>query len=60
MKKGMKIIGIIISVIAAAVAVLVIKGIIEAKKPSVKEDYYTDFTSSAPLLNSYWSPHCHH
>ena len=52
-KKGMKIIGVIISVIAALAAVLVIKGIIEAKKPSVKEDYYTDFTSSAPLEQKY-------
>ena len=38
MKKVMKIVGVIILVIAAAVAALVIKGQIEAKKSSVKED----------------------
>lgn len=53
MKKVMKIIGVIILVIAAVVAALVIKGLIEAKKTSVKEDYYTEFSSSAPLEQKY-------
>ena len=53
MKRGMKIIGVIILIIVALVAALVIKGIIEAKKPSVKEDYYTEFSSSAPLEQKY-------
>ena len=53
MKKVMKIIGVIILVIAAVVAALVIKGLVEAKKTSVKEDYYTGFSSSAPLEQKY-------
>ena len=53
MQKVLKIIGVILFVIAAAVAALVIKGLIEAKKTSVKEDYYTDFSSSAPLEQKY-------
>ena len=53
MKKVMKIIGVIILVIVAVVAALVIKGLIEAKKPSVKEDYYAGFSSSAPLEQKY-------
>ena len=53
MKKVMKIIGVIILVIAAVVAALVIKGFIEAKKPSVKKDYYAGFSSSAPLEQKY-------
>ncbi len=56
MKKVMKIIGVIIIVIATAVAALVIKGLTEAKKPSVKEDYYTEFSSSAPLEQKYSQP----
>ena len=56
MKKVMKIIGVIILVIAAVVATLVIKGLIEAKKTSVKEDYYTEFSSSAPLEQKFSQP----
>lgn len=56
MKKVMKIVGVIILVIAAAVAALVIKGQIEAKKSSVKEDYYTEFSSSARLERKYSQP----
>ena len=56
MKRVMKIIGVIIIVIATAVAALVIKGLTEAKKPSVKEDYYTEFSSSAPLEQKYSQP----
>ena len=56
MKKVMEVIGVIIFVIAAAAAVLVIKGVIRAKKPSVKEDYYTDFSASAPLEQKYSQP----
>jgi hypothetical protein len=52
-RRVMKIIGVIILVIAAAVAALVIKGLIEAKKTSVKEDYYAGFSSSAPLEQKY-------
>ena len=53
MKRVMKIMGAIILVIAAVVAALVIKGLIEAKKSSVKEDYFIDFSSSAPLEQKY-------
>lgn len=53
MRKVMKIIGVIILVIAAVMAALVIKGLIEAKKSSVKEDYYTEFSSSTPLEQKY-------
>ncbi len=53
MKKVMKIVGMIILVIAAVVAVFVLKGVIVAKKPSVKENYYTDFSTSAPLEQKY-------
>ncbi len=56
MKKVMEVIGVIIFVIAAAAAVLVIRGVIEAKKPSVKEDYYADFSASAPLEQKYSQP----
>ena len=56
MKKLMRIIGVIISVTAAVVAALVIKGSIDAKKTSVKEDYYTGFSSSAPLEQKYSQP----
>ena len=53
MKKVMKIIGVIILVIAAIVAALVIKGFVDAKKASVREDYYADFSSSSPLEQKY-------
>ena len=56
MKKVTKIIGVIFLVIAAVVAALVIKGLIEAKKSSVKEGYYTAFSSSAPLEQKYSQP----
>ena len=56
MKKVMKIIGVITLVIASIVAALVIKGLIEAKRTSVKEDYYTEFSSSAPLEQKYSQP----
>ena len=53
MRRVMKIMGAIILVIAAVVAALVIKGLIEAKKSSVIEDYFIDFSSSAPLEQKY-------
>ena len=53
MKKVMKFIGVIILVIAAVVAALVIKGLIEAKKTSVKDDYYTEFSSFASIEQKY-------
>ena len=53
MRKVMKSIKVIILVIAVVVAVLVIKGVIEAKKPSVKEEYYIEFSASAPLEQKY-------
>ena len=56
MKKVMKTIGAIIAVIAAVMAALVIRGSIHAKKASVKEDYYTGFSSSAPLEQKYSQP----
>ena len=43
-------------VIAAVVATFVIKGLIEAKKTSVKEDYYTESSSSAPLEQKFSQP----
>lgn len=49
----MRIIGVIILVVAAAAAALVGKSFIAAKKPSVKENYYTEFSSSAPLEQKY-------
>ena len=39
--------------IAAVIVVFVIKGFIESKKPSVKDDYFKDFSSSAPLELKY-------
>ena len=39
--------------IAAVIVVFVIKGFIESKKPSVKDDYFKDFLSSAPLELKY-------
>ncbi len=53
MKRVMKVIGVIVSVIAAAAAAAVIKGFIESKRSSVREDYYTGFSSSAPLELKY-------
>ncbi len=53
MKKLMKVFGIILFVIIAVVAALVIKGLIESKKASVKPDYYKDFISPAPLEQKY-------
>ncbi|MGX8686835.1 MAG: poly(ethylene terephthalate) hydrolase family protein [bacterium] len=53
MKKVMKIIGVFVFVLAAAAAAIVIKGFTESKKPSVREDYYTGFSSSAPLEMKY-------
>ncbi len=49
MKKVMIIIGVIILVIVAVVAALVIKGLIEAKKTSVKEDTCARFCSMVRL-----------
>ena len=56
MKRFMKIIGSIVLVTAAAVAALVIKGSVEAKRSSVKEGYYNGFSSSAPLEQKYSQP----
>ena len=39
--------------IAAVIVVFVIKGLIDSKKPSVKDDYFKDFLSSAPLELKY-------
>lgn len=55
-KKVLKIIGVIVSVAAAAAAAIVIKGFTESKKPSVREDYYKGFSSSAPLEQKYSQP----
>ena len=35
--------------IIAVIVVFVIKGLIDSKKPSVKDDYFKDFLSFAPL-----------
>lgn len=56
MRRVVKIIGVIVLVIAAAALVLVIRGFIESKRSSVKEDYYTDFSSSASLELKYSQP----
>lgn len=53
MKKVMKIVGAIVLVVVAVVAVLVTKGFTESKKSSVREDYYSDFSTSAPLERKY-------
>lgn len=39
--------------IAAVIVVFVIKGLIDSKKPSVKDDYFKDFLSFAPLELKY-------
>lgn len=56
MKRAMKIIGVFVLAIAAGLSALVIKGLIEAKRSSVKEDYYADFSSPAPLEQKYSQP----
>lgn len=53
MKKAMKVIGMIVLVIVALAAVLLAKGYVESKKPSIKDDYYRDFSSSASLEQKY-------
>ena len=53
MKKVMKAIGILVLAIVFTMAVLVVKGFIQSKKPSVRADYYTSFSSSAPLEYRY-------
>lgn len=40
MKKAMKVIGIIVLVIAALIAVLWVKNLIDANKPYVSDTYY--------------------
>lgn len=54
--EAMKIIGVFVLAIAAGLSALVIKGLIEAKRSSVKEDYYADFSSPAPLEQKYSQP----
>ena len=39
--------------IAAVIVVFVIKGLIDSKKPSIKDDYFKDFLSFAPLELKY-------
>ena len=39
--------------IAAVIVVFVVKGLIDSKKPSVKDDYFKDFLSFAPLELKY-------
>ena len=56
MKRVMKVLGIVILVAVAAVGALVVKGYILSKKPSVREDYYTDFSSPCPLEQKYSQP----
>ena len=56
MKRVMKVLGIVILVAAVVVAVLVVKGYIQSKKPSVREDYYADFSSPCPLEQKYSQP----
>ena len=52
----MKVIGVIVLTLATVIAAFIIKGYVESKKPSVKEDYYIDFSSSAPLEQKYSKP----
>ena len=49
----MKKIGVLVLVIAAAAAGLAIKGFTESKRSPVMEDYYTGFSSAAPLELKY-------
>ena len=42
MKKAMKVIGIIVLVIAALIAVLWVKNLIDANKPYVSDTYYAE------------------
>ena len=53
MKKAMKVIGIIVLVIAALIAVLWVKNLIDANKPYVSDTYYNDFESSTLLEQKY-------
>lgn len=53
MKRLMKILGIIILLLAATAVFFVTRGYLESKKVSVREDYYTDFTSDFPLEQKY-------
>ena len=56
MKRVMKVLGIVILVAVVAVAALVVKGYIQSKKPSVRENYYADFSSPCPLEQKYSQP----
>ena len=53
MKKAMKVIGIIVLVIAALIAVLWVKNLIDTNKPYVSDTYYNDFESSTLLEQKY-------
>ena len=53
MKRVMKVLGIVILVAVVVVVALVVKGYIQSKKPSVREDYYTEFSSPCPLEQKY-------
>lgn len=56
MKRVMKVLGIVILVAVVAVAALAVKGYNQSKKPSVREDYYADFSSPCPLEQKYSQP----
>ena len=53
MKRVMKVFGIVILVAVVVVAVLVVKGYIQSKKPVLVDDYYTYFSSPCPLEQKY-------
>ena len=59
MRKVMKIICVILLIMAAAAAALVVRSYKEAGKSSVREDYYREFSSSAPLELKYSQPGDH-
>lgn len=56
MKKMLKIIGIVLLCIVGVVAALLVKNYIDSQRPWLKEDYYLDFHSDAPLEQKYAGP----
>ena len=53
MRRLMKIFGITVLLLVAVVVFFVTRGYLESKKVSVREDYFTDFTSDFPLEQKY-------
>lgn len=53
MKKFLKVIAIIAIVIVSVVVFLLVKNYIDSQKPSMKDNYYTEFKSEATLESKY-------